>query len=322
MRILVTGGLGFIGAALVKGLLQKGHAVRVLDDASRGTQRRLADVWASIDFMAGDVRDPAAVSAALKGMDEVHHLAFVNGTQFFYSAPELVLDVGVRGMLNVIDGCRAQGVGRLILASSSEVYHEPLQFPTDETAPLTVPDPLNPRFSYSGGKIASELLALNFGRRDFERVLIFRPHNIYGPDMGWEHVVPQLALRLMRATKDLNPIPFSIQGSGRESRTFCHVDDLVAGVLALRERGEHLGIYNIGTTEEITIADLAHRMADWFGRNIVLQPGEAPQGAPSRRCPDIRKLAALGYSPAVTLAQGLPETLGWYADHAHLAPSS
>ena len=242
MRILVTGGLGFIGAALVKGLLQKGHAVRVLDDASRGTQRRLADVWASIDFMAGDVRDPAAVSAALKGMDEVHHLAFVNGTQFFYSAPELVLDVGVRGMLNVIDGCRAQGVGRLILASSSEVYHEPLQFPTDETAPLTVPDPLNPRFSYSGGKIASELLALNFGRRDFERVLIFRPHNIYGPDMGWEHVVPQLALRLMRATKDLNPIPFSIQGSGRESRTFCHVDDLVAGVLALRERGEHLGI--------------------------------------------------------------------------------
>ena len=84
----------------------------------------------------------------------------------------------------------------LVLASSSEVYQTPPQVPTDESAPLVVPDPLNPRYSYGGGKIISELMAINYGRKYFERVLIFRPHNVYGPDMGFEHVIPQFALRL------------------------------------------------------------------------------------------------------------------------------
>ena len=163
-------------------------------------------------------------------MDEVHHLAFVNGTEFFYSAPELVLDVGVKGMINVIDACRAHGVGTLILASSSEVYQTPPQVPTDESAPLVVPDPPNPRYSYGGGKIISELMAINYGRKFFERVLIFRPHNVYGPDMGFEHVIPQFALRLKRAAarSQTGTVPFEIQGDGRQTRSFCHVDDLVA----------------------------------------------------------------------------------------------
>ena len=195
-RILVTGGSGFIGSGLVKALVKAGGQVRVLDDNSRGRPRRLTEVENDIEFIGGDIRDADTVARAAKGMDEVHHLAFVNGTEFFYSQPDLVLDVGVRGMINVIDACRAQGVGKLILASSSEVYQTPPQIPTDETAPLSVPDVLNPRYSYGGGKLISELMAINFGRKYFERVLIFRPHNVYGPDMGWEHVVPQFALRL------------------------------------------------------------------------------------------------------------------------------
>ncbi len=198
-RILVTGGSGFIGSALVKALLKDGNAVRVLDDNSRGAPRRLADVQKDIEFIAGDIRDAATVHAAVRGVDEVHHLAFVNGTEFFYSAPELVLDVGVKGMVNVIDACRAANVRRLVLASSSEVYQTPPQVPTDESAPLIVPDPTNPRYSYGGGKIISELMAINYGRKFFDRVLIFRPHNVYGPDMGFEHVIPQFALRLKRA---------------------------------------------------------------------------------------------------------------------------
>ena len=138
-------------------------------------------------------------------MDEVHHLAFVNGTEFFYSQPDLVLDVGVRGMVNVIDSCRKHNIGTLMLASSSEVYQTPPKVPTDETAPLAIPDPLNPRYSYGGGKLISELMAINYGRKYFNRVLIFRPHNIYGPDMGWEHVVPQLALRLNAAAQAQPP---------------------------------------------------------------------------------------------------------------------
>ncbi len=318
--ILVTGGSGFIGAALVKALVRDGHSIRVLDDNSRGAMRRLQDVADDIEFIAGDIRDPAAVTRAVHGVDEVHHLAFVNGTEFFYSAPELVLDVGVKGMINVIDACRSEGVRSLILASSSEVYQTPPHIPTDESAPLVVPDPGNPRYSYGGGKIISELMAINYGRKYFDRVLIFRPHNVYGPDMGWEHVIPQFSLRLKQSAAEhrSGKIPFKLQSDGSQTRSFCHVDDLVRGVMAMRAKGEHLNIYHVGTTEEITIADLARRIAAHRGREIELVAGPAPEGATDRRCPDIAKLKKLGYSPQVPLANGLPSTVDWYWAHEEL----
>ena len=107
------------------------------------------------------------------------------------------------------------------------------------------------------------MMVINHGRKHFERVLIFRPHNVYGPDMGFDHVIPQFAVRLKRAIAEHanGAVPFPIQGSGAETRSFCHVDDLVAGVMVMREKGEHLGIYHVGTTEEVSIADLARRMA-------------------------------------------------------------
>jgi nucleoside-diphosphate-sugar epimerase len=323
-RVLVTGGSGFIGSGLVKALVQAGAQVRVLDDNSRGRPRRLAEIENDIEFIGGDIRDADTVARATKGVDEVHHLAFVNGTEFFYSQPDLVLDVGVRGMINVIDACRAQNVGKLILASSSEVYQTPPQIPTDESAPLSVPDVLNPRYSYGGGKLISELMAINFGRKYFERVLIFRPHNVYGPDMGWEHVVPQLALRL-KALADKQPqgvLRFDIQGTGEETRSFCFVDDLVAGVMVMREKGEHLGIYHVGTTEEVAIADVARRIAAQAGRAIEIVPGKLAAGGTPRRCPDISKLNKLGYKPRVPLDEGLKPTVDWYWSHAELAPRS
>jgi nucleoside-diphosphate-sugar epimerase len=323
-RILVTGGSGFIGSALVKALLKDGNVVRVLDDNSRGALRRLADVQKDIEFVAGDIRDAATVDAAIRGVDEVHHLAFVNGTEFFYSAPELVLDVGVKGMVNVIDACRAANVGRLVLASSSEVYQTPPKVPTDETAPLIVPDPTNPRYSYGGGKIISELMAINYGRKFFDRVLIFRPHNVYGLDMGFEHVIPQFALRLKRAMAQHKTgiVPFEMHGDGRQTRSFCHVDDLVRGVMVMRDKGEHLGIYHIGTTEEVTIGEVARRVAAHASREIEFVSRPTPAGATERRCPNIGKLVKLGFSPQVTLAQGLPPTVDWYFANESLAPKA
>jgi nucleoside-diphosphate-sugar epimerase len=320
--ILVTGGSGFIGAALVKALVRDGHAVRVLDDNSRGSPRRLEEVAKDIEFVSGDIRDSEAVARATQGIDEVHHLAFVNGTEFFYSAPEVVLDVGVKGMINVIDACRKEGVGSLVLASSSEVYQTPPHIPTDEQAPLVVPDPNNPRYSYGGGKIISELMAINYGRKFFERVLIFRPHNVYGPDMGWEHVIPQLSLRFKAAAaeKPAGKVPFTLQSDGSQTRSFCHVDDLVRGVMVMRDKGEHLGIYHVGTMEEVAIADLARKIATHAGRDIELIAGPAPQGGTDRRCPDIAKLQKLGYSPRITLDAGLPSTVDWYWAHENLAP--
>jgi nucleoside-diphosphate-sugar epimerase len=323
-KILVTGGSGFIGSALVKALVRAGHRVRVLDDNSRGSPRRLADVADDTEFVAGDIRDPAAVAGAAQGMDEVHHLAFVNGTEFFYSQPDLVLDVGVRGMINVIDACRGHGIGTLVLASSSEVYQTPPTVPTDESVPLSIPDVLNPRYSYGGGKLISELMAINFGRKYFERVLIFRPHNVYGPDMGFEHVIPQFALRLDRLAgqQPSGRLRFDIQGSGEETRSFCYVDDLVAGVMVMREKGEHLGIYHVGTMEEVTIADVARRMARAAGREIEVVPGKAAAGGTPRRCPDISKLAKLGYKPRVSLDDGLKPTIAWYRENSALAPTA
>jgi nucleoside-diphosphate-sugar epimerase len=288
-RILVTGGSGFIGSGLVRALLRAGCSVRVLDDNSRGSPRRLADVAKDVEFVGGDVRDPRMVENAVQGIDEVHHLAFVNGTEAFYSKPDLVLDVGVRGMINVIDACRKHNVGTLILASSSEVYQTPPKIPTDESAPLVVPDPLNPRYSYGAGKLISEVMAINFGRKYFERVLIFRPHNVYGPDMGWDHVVPQLALRLHAAIQQqpFGNLRFAIQGTGQEIRSFCFIDDLIAGVMVMREKGEHLSIYHVGTAEEIAIAELARRVAGHAGREIELIAGNPAPGGTARRCPDI-----------------------------------
>lgn len=319
-RVLVTGGSGFIGAALVRRLAGEGQSVRVLDDHSRGAPRRLADVAGDIEVIAGDVRDPAAVAAATAGVDRVIHLAAVNGTEFFYSKPELVLDVALRGILNVVDACRAHEVGDLVVASSSEVYQTPPTVPTDETAPLTVPDVSNPRYSYGGGKIATELVALNHGRKGFDRVTVFRPHNVYGPDMGWEHVIPQLA---MRAAEQVDahpegPVPFPIQGDGGQTRAFIHIDDFTDGLMAVIGKGAHGAIYHIGTMDEVRIADLATAVVGAFGREAAILPGPEPAGATPRRCPDITKLAALGFSPKVGLAEGLPDVVAWYRDNAHL----
>ena len=105
--------------------------------------------------------------------------------QSFYTKPELVLDIGIKGIVNVIEASISKGIKDFVLASSSEVYQTPPVVPTSENVPLVVPDPLNPRYSYGGGKIISELMAINYGRKYFDRTVIFRPHNVYGPDMGW-----------------------------------------------------------------------------------------------------------------------------------------
>ena len=314
-KFLVTGGTGFIGAALVRRLVTMGGDVRVFDDNSRGAKRRLGDVAGDVELVQGDIRDSQAVSAALKGIECVWHLAYVNGTRFFYERPELVLEVGVKGMLNVLDGCRTHGVEEVMLASSSEVYQTPAVVPTNESIALTVPDPLNPRYSYGGGKIISELLALNYGRKWFDRVVVFRPHNVYGPDMGWEHVIPELVLRLRQsiASDPAGPsVELRIQGTGKETRAFAHVDDVCDALMILYDKAEDIEIFHVGNDEEVTIADLATRIGACANRNVIVMPGEAPAGATPRRCPDITKLRSLGYIPRVPLAEGLPPVVEWY----------
>jgi nucleoside-diphosphate-sugar epimerase len=312
VRYLVTGGTGFLGSALVRRLVGGGARVRVFDDNSRGRAARLQDLEQRFEYVEGDVRDAAAVDRACQGVDIVCHLAFINGTEFFYSKPDLVLDVAVKGMVNVLDSALRHGVPELMVMSSSEVYHEADRVPTDETVALSIPDCLNPRYSYAAGKMINEVMAVNNGRH-FKRVTIVRPHNVYGPDMGEEHVIPQFVAR-MKSLQSLptNPIPFSVQGTGLQTRSFVFVDDFVDGLMLVLERGEHLGIYHVGTMEEVSIAALARLVAEQFGRPIEVVPGPPAEGGTNRRCPDIAKMIKLGYQPRHTLREALPGVVRWY----------
>lgn len=322
-RYLVTGGTGFLGAALVQKLVRDGHSVRVLDNNWRGNPRRLAGIEDLVELHIGDVRDPQAVRRAVDDMDCVVHMSAINGTRYFYERPELVIDVAIRGMLTVIDACRDAKVRELVVASSSEAYQSPAQVPTPENVPLVVPDVRNPRYSYGGSKLASELIALNYGRTDFDRVVVFRPHNVYGVDMGFEHVVPEFSVRAAEAdlaTTPGLPLTFPLKGDGAQTRAFIHVDDFTNGLATVIERGEHLSVYHIGNAEEVTIRRVAELIAASFGRKVIIQTGPTPLGETQRRCPDITKIKALGWSPSISLQDGLPPVVRWYRDHPELRP--
>ena len=284
-KVLVTGGTGFIGSGLVKGLLAAGAEVRSLDNDSRVAVARMDEGQSNLERITGDIRDIDTVHEAVRGMDCVCHLAYINGTESFYASPELVLEVAVKGMMNILDACVSEGVRDFVLASSSEVYQVPQVVPTDETAPLTVPDVLNPRFSYGGGKIISELLAVNYGRKFFDRTLIVRPHNVYGPNMGREHVIPQFVLRLKKLSEQQpsGVLDFNIQGTGKETRAFIFIEDFIRALLRVIEQGEQLSIYHIGTDREVSIQDLAHLVAKSCSREIQVVPGELLAGSTPRR---------------------------------------
>ena len=316
-KYLVTGGTGFIGSALVKRLVKEGYEVRVIDNDLRGAAERLKGVSGKIELIRADIRDAESVANACKGVDSVIHLAFINGTEFFYKKPELVLEVGVKGIVNVIDGCIKENVKELILASSSEVYQTPGVVPTDETVAMSIPDPLNPRYSYAGGKIISELMAINYGRKFFDRVVIFRPHNVYGPDMGWEHVIPQFAVRMkeLLVGEKKGPLDFNIQGTGEETRAFVFIEDFTDGVMLVMDKGEHMGIYHIGSQDEVEISEVAHLVAGYFGKEINIKPGSLAKGGTLRRCPDITKIKQLGFSPEYSLKDGINITCKWYEEN-------
>jgi dTDP-glucose 4,6-dehydratase/UDP-glucose 4-epimerase len=250
-QYLVTGGTGFLGAALVRRMLGAGHRVRVLDNNSRGRPRRLEDVASSVDMVTADIRDAEAVRRAVARVDSVVHMAYVNGTKFFYEFPELVLDVGIRGTLNVLDACRAHGVREFVLASTSETYQVPPVVPTPENVPLVVPDVMNRRYSYGGGKIAADLLTINWAKNGFDRVMIFRPHNVYGADMGWEHVVPQFIVRMIELQREhpTGRIPFPVLGDGKQSRAFVHIDDFTDALMQLLGHGQHMNVYHLSNPE-------------------------------------------------------------------------
>ena len=270
---LVTGGTGFIGSYIVKLLIKKKYKVIVFDNNSRGQLTKLKGYEKKFKFIKGDIRNFKQVDAAFKKVDAVVHLAYVNGTKYFYKHPVKILEIAIKGIINVIEACIKNKIKEIYLASSSEVYQTPLKIPTDEQEMLKIPDIHNPRYSYGGGKILTELMGINYGKKYFKKLVIFRPHNVYGPNMGNEHVIPEFIKRFKKIKGRYRD--FKIQGTGKEIRSFIFIEDFIQAFELILKRGKHLQIYNIGTTEKISIKKLALYLAKILNKKIIIKKKSA-----------------------------------------------
>ena len=305
-KILITGGSGFIGSAITKYLVNMGNHVTVYDNNSRGKMRRLSKVMSKINFKKGDIRDYKKLKSIPGNFDTVIHLAYVNGTKFFYKKPFEILDIAVNGFLNILKFSKERKIKNFYLASSSEVYQNPLRYPTDEKEMLKIPDIHNPRYSYGGGKIFSELYGIHYAKKYFKKFVIFRPHNVYGKDMGNEHVIPEF---INRFKKIGNKKKFLIYGTGNEIRSFIHIEDFINGFDKIFNKGRNLEIYNIGTSEKVKISYLAHTIGEIFNKKIQLFKTKLFKGSPSKRCPDIGKIKKLGFKQGISLREGLKKVI-------------
>ena len=226
-----------------------------------------------------------------------------------YKQPVKILDIAVKGIVNVLEGCVKHKVKELYLASSSEVYQTPNKIPTDEKEILKIPDIYNPRYSYGGGKILTELMGVHYGKKFFKKLVIFRPHNVYGPNMGNEHVIPQFINKIKKLKKNKK---FYIKGSGNQTRSFIYIDDFIKAFDLILKKGKHLNIYNIGTEDQIKIKHLAIKMSKSFNKKIVLKSISHHKGSTNKRCPNINKLKKLGFKRKFNLDSGLLKTIDWY----------
>ena len=302
---LVTGGTGFIGSNICKLLIKKNYKVKIFDNNSRGSLNKIKKIKKKIKFIKGDIRNKELLNRTLKNTDAVIHLAYVNGTKYFYSRPILILDIAIKGILNIIEACVKNKVKELYLASSSEVYQTPNKIPTDENESLKIPDIFNPRYTYGGGKILTELMGIHYGKKYFKKLIIFRPHNVYGPNMGQEHVVPEFIKRF----KSLKRKNFKIQGSGNEIRSFIYIEDFLDAFNLILNRGKHLNVYNIGTSEKIKIKDLAYKLSRIFKKKIIIRKTSLLKGGTKIRVPNINKIKSLGFKQKFSLDKGLRQTL-------------
>ena len=173
---------------------------------------------------------------------------------------------------------------------------------------LKIPDVHNPRYSYAAGKIITEIMGIHYGKKFFKKLIIFRPHNVYGPDMGNEHVIPEFIKRL----KTLKNKNFKIQGSGNETRSFIHINDFVSAFDLIIRKGKHLNIYNIGTSEKVSIKELAKLISNISKKKISIQRTPLKVGGTKKRLPDIRKIKQIGFAQKIKLKEGLRKTFESY----------
>jgi UDP-glucuronate decarboxylase len=319
-RVLILGGAGFIGHHLARHLADEGaRTITLVDNMSRG---RVDDDLAvllerpSIQLLRADLTDPKAWAGLADAWDEVYMLAAVVGVRNVVTDPSRVIDVNTRAVLNMVDWLTPRA-GTVFFASTSEAYagavSGTIPVPTPEDVPLSIGAIENPRFAYAASKILGEAAVIHGARARRVPYVVGRFHNVYGPRMGFDHVVPELSLRAL-ARED----PFKVYGL-EQRRAFCYVTDAVEAMTRLMATPKAAGqIVNIGNdAEEVPIerlVDIVLRLAE-FAPAIERRP--APAGSPSRRCPDISRLRALtGFAPKIDFESGVRQTFAWYRGHS------
>jgi UDP-glucose 4-epimerase/UDP-glucuronate decarboxylase len=313
MRILLLGGAGFIGVHLARRLVSAGHLVTVVDDFSRGREDdELAELGTSV--LHADLTQAAAFEHLPHGWDQVYMLAAVVGVRNVERDPYRVINVNAGSLLHLLEWLRPGG--RLFFASTSEVYAGgvgtgSVPVPTPEDVPLVIENVASPRSAYAVSKLMSEAAVSHAARAKGIPYVIARFHNVYGPRMGTDHVIPELSLRALQ-----RPDPFPVYGVG-QSRAFCYVEDAVDAMQRLMQTDAAMGrIVNIGNDTETGIDELARLVLRIAGHDAEVAALPAPPDSVDRRCPDISRLRTLtGFEPKVALEEGVRRTFDWYADH-------
>ena len=310
-RILITGCTGFVGYHLTLRLIENKNKIIGVDNNFRGRINRFSkEERAKFDFKEIDIRnykDLADCIGKNEKVDAVIHLAYINGTENFYKYPDVVLDVGVRGLINIFDLCKEKNIKELYIASSSEVLGNPKIIPTSEESEINISNISNPRYSYGGGKILYELFGKHYMPDFFSKLILFRPFNVYGPKMDHGHVIPDLLSKIKKMNIDKSEINFEVSGSAEQTRSFEFIDDFVDGFEIVMEKGINREIYNIGNDEEVSIKLLIEKMFKLINPKLKINIIDKKDhlGSPTRRCPDISKLKNLGYKPKINLDKGL-----------------
>lgn len=320
-KTLIFGGAGFIGYHLSKHLSDQGHEVTIVDNFKRSAEDKEFKELISrnnVEFIKASILDKKTFENLDTDYDYVYHLCAINGTQNFYKIPVQVLKVGTVGTLNILDWFVKCKKGKILFSSSSETYggllkilNDKFKIPTPEEVPLVVNDPSNVRWSYGGSKILGEVAFHAYSQEhDLKKYVIIRYHNIYGPRMGYDHVIPQFIQRIVNKES-----PFKVYG-GQETRTFCYVDDAVrATQLVMETDSTNQGTINIGRSDdEIKILDMLNKLFSIVNYKPPLDIQSAPAGSVMRRCPDTSKLQKIGFNPEVPLSKGLEICYDWYKD--------
>jgi len=309
MRILITGGAGFIGSHLCDRLLADGHEVIAMDNLSTGNVDNIAHLAGHerFHFIKYDVTEYIFVEGPL---DAVFHLASLPSPVDYLNYPIQTLKVGALGTHKTL-GLALQKGARFLLASTSEVYGDPLVHPQSEEYWGNV-NPIGPRGVYDESKRFAEALTMAYHRYHGVDTRIVRIFNTYGPRMRMDdgRVVPNFICQALRDE------PITVYDDGSRTRSFCYISDMVAGLVCLLESGETTPV-NMGNPDEMTVLEFAHQVLELTGSNSPIQfitPTDARTADdPKVRCPDITKARrVLGWEPQVGLEEGLRQTIEYF----------